>query len=534
MFGSMARTTSNPARLAAYVGDLAALAGIAILAIDLLQLRAPAGNLLVAVDLSLVLAGLAAHRVALSMQRDAAALALAVLIAGGAPSVLVLQRWWIAVAAGATAAGLAPHAVPPRRAAVWIFAGILLSLTGLLQSWVTGAVSAAFVLALGLISRALAQDLQKADAREAQVHERAVTEERLKSAELLVRLAQYEGRSAGHHASALRTALSRRLGTIGAIASSLARELRETPTGVTQRSIERAEQLAQLAAGGESREQETTLSLIWSHVAEALTGRLLPVHHLEVAIADTLPPVAGTAQEWQHILTAAVENALHAMPKGGVVRIRAGPSEPPGFVGIVVEDTGPGTSDDLLGRARRHGDELSLGTAAALVEVLGGSVDLQFVQGKGTRLTIVAPRYVRPAQPASTPAQAGAMRLDGTVLLADDDKDVRRALARLLESFGLIVVQADTGTVALAQFTAAPDRFRAAILDVVMEGTPVGDVVAGIRTQRPRFPVVLVSGYDTQRYVDGVLALGGVRFLRKPIQREDLFATLRDLATVRG
>jgi YesN/AraC family two-component response regulator len=65
-----------------------------------------------------------------------------------------------------------------------------------------------------------------------------------------------------------------------------------------------------------------------------------------------------------------------------------------------------------------------------------------------------------------------------------------------------------------------------------MEGTPVGDVVAGIRDQRPRFPVVLISGYDTHRYVDSVLALGGVRFLRKPIQREELFATLRDLATV--
>jgi DNA-binding NtrC family response regulator len=119
--------------------------------------------------------------------------------------------------------------------------------------------------------------------------------------------------------------------------------------------------------------------------------------------------------------------------------------------------------------------------------------------------------------------------MDGTVLLADDDRDARRGMAKLLQSLGFQVLEADNGTLALARLRNEASRFRAAVLDVVMEGTPVGDIVAGIREIRPGFPVLLVSGFDTRRYVDAILALGSVRFLRKPVLREELMAALQDL-----
>jgi len=54
-------------------------------------------------------------------------------------------------------------------------------------------------------------------------------------------------------------------------------------------------------------------------------------------------------------------------------------------------------------------------------------------------------------------------------------------------------------------------------------------LTAAVRELRPAFPVLLVSGYDTMRMVDNVLALGRVRFLRKPFTREELFAVLADV-----
>lgn len=527
----MRRTTFS--RLAAYFGDLVALTGLTALAVDLWG-EGTALNRQAIADLSLVGAGLCAHRVTASRLREAPAIALAFLVVGAAPSVLLIQRWWTAVAAAAAAAALAPHVLPPRRTRAWLAATTLLALTGVVDRTAVGAVGAIGVLALGLLSRRFAADLRRRAAQAVQRREQALLAERQRSADLLARLARYEGRALGRPSSALRVALSRRLGTIGAIASSLARELKQTAQGsaealpeTTQRTIERAEELARLATGGTPREQETTLHLVWPQVCDALANRLQPTHHLDALIPPELPPLAGTALEWQHILSVVVENALDAMPGGGVVKLRTGRSERPGFARITVEDNGPGTASDLLDRASRAGQP-GLGTVAALLEVLGGEMRFAFAQGRGARVTIESPFYTRPVE--SRPAEP--VKLEGTVLLADDDPDARRGMAKLLQSLGLEVLEADNGTLALARLRNETQRFRAAVLDVVMEGTPVGDIVAGIREIRPGFPVLLTSGFDTRPFVDSVMALGGVRFLRKPVPREELIAALQDLFAI--
>ncbi|MBI2535655.1 MAG: response regulator, partial [Gemmatimonadetes bacterium] len=384
-----------------------------------------------------------------------------------------------------------------------------------------------------LVSRRLAADLRRRAAQAAQRREQALLIEQQRSADLVARLARYEGRAPARQSSALRVALSRRLGTIGAIASSLARELKQSSAGsaeavpeAARRTIARAEELARLATGGSPREQEAALRLVWPQVCDALANRLQSTHHLDAEIPEDLPPLMGTALEWEHVLSAVVENALDAMPGGGVVRLRAGRSDRPGLARIVVEDTGPGTPGDLLDRAGRA-DQPGLATVAALLEGLGGELLFMPTEGRGARVTIESPFYSRPLEPRPEP-----VKLDGTVLLADDDPDARRGMAKLLQSLGLQVLEADNGTLALARLRNEAPRFRAAVLDVVMEGTPVGDIVAGIREIRPGFPVLLISGFETRRFVDSVMALGGVRYLGKPVPREELIAALQDLFAI--
>ncbi len=226
--GNMHRTTF--ARLAAYFGDLIALTGAAALAVDLWG-GGPALNRQTIADLSLVGAGLCAHRVTASRLREAPAMALAFLVVGAAPSVLLIHRWWMAVAAAAAAAALAPHVLHPRRSRVWLVAATLLALTAVVERTAVGAVGAIAVLVLGLLSRRFAGDLRRRAAQAAQRREQMLLIEQQRSADLLARLARYEGRAPSRQSSALRVALSRRLGTIGAIASSLARELRQSAAG---------------------------------------------------------------------------------------------------------------------------------------------------------------------------------------------------------------------------------------------------------------------------------------------------------------
>jgi CheY-like chemotaxis protein len=527
---NMRRTTLS--YLAAYFGDLVALMGATALAVDLLRPGSALDARTIA-DLSLVGAGLAAHRVTVSRLRDAPALALAFLSIGAAPSVLLVHRWWMAVAAAGAASALAPHVLPPRRTRLWTGAASLLALTALVERVDLAVIAAVGVLGLGLLSRQLARNLRQRAAQNFQRREQALLVEQQRSADLVTRLARFEGRAAAEHTTTLRVALSRRLGAIGAIASSLARELKQaadaggSEPGAARRTLEQAEELARLATGGSPREQETTLSLVWPLVCDALADHILPSHHLDAVIPADLPPLSGTALEWQHILAAVVENALDAMPGGGVVKVRAGRSERPGMACIVVEDTGPGTAGDSLDRASQ-GERPGLATVAALVEVLGGELLFRFAEAKGARVTIESPFHV----PRARPRPAEPVKFEGTVLLADDDPDARRGMAKLLQSLGFDVLEADNGTLALARLRNEPDRFRAAVLDVVMEGTPVGEIVASVRELRPGFPVLLVSGFDTRRFVDSVIALGGVRFLRKPIERDELVTAFHDLFAI--
>jgi len=543
---------STISSLAAYFGDLVALTGAAALAVDLVRAGASL-DLRTIADLSLIGAGLCAHRATASRRREAPVLALAFLTVGAAPSVLLIHRWWMAVAAASATAAMAPHALPPRRARTWIIAATLLALTALVERVDLGGVAALGVLALGVLSLRFARDVRRRAALGTQQREQALLLERQRSADLLARLARFEGRAGSQHTSALRVALSRRLGTIGAIASSLAREFRQAAVGtgnaapVAPRTIERVEQLARLATGGSPREQETTLSLVWPLVCDTVANRLQQAHHLDADIPADLPPLAGTALEWQHVLSAVLENALDAMPGGGVIRVRAGRSDRAGIARIVVEDTASGTArggTDGAGRplpgeaGAARADSLELATAGALLDVLGGEMQFSFLAARGARVTIESP-FHGPASPAPAPAPGPApalagstgepMELRGTVLLADDDPDARRALTKLLRSYGLEVLEADNGTLALARLRNEPERFHAAVLDVVMEGIPIGEIVAGARERHPALPVLLVSGFDTRHFIDSVLALGGIRFLRKPIGRDELYHALRDL-----
>ena len=238
------------------------------------------------------------------------------------------------------------------------------------------------------------------------------------------------------------------------------------------------------------------------------------------------------------MLAALVDNALEAMPSGGIVRVRAEASDRPGFARITVEHSGPGIPPEILphvlepfytSREIAGAEGLGLAMVDSLVEELDGELKVASEPGAGARGEIEGPYHVAQAHP---PAAASART--GCVLVADDDRELRSAMVRLLESFGLEALDVDSGTVALAHLTARPDRFRAAILDVVMPGTPVSEVVVEFRERRPGFPFLLISGLASAQLLDGLLALGGVGYLRKPFTRDELFYALRDLFTVEG
>ena len=110
-----------------------------------------------------------------------------------------------------------------------------------------------------------------------------------------------------------------------------------------------------------------------------------------------------------------------------------------------------------------------------------------------------------------------------TVLLVDDDDQVRRALGLLLENLGYITHIAQNAQEALDQLDQIGDEVHLVISDVVMPGIDGVQLAHEIRQRFPELPILLISGYS-----DGsITGVGVSRFLRKPFSMQQLAKEVR-------
>lgn len=422
----------------------------------------------------------------------------------------------------------------------------------LLARHLTWQVAAAVVLVLGglvVIWRAAAAALRleawrSRAGRSLSELEQALDAERFKVTSLSAELDRAKGAERRTDRRVLlRGAIGRRLGTIEAVALAMARELKAAAEGTgpmkadgaARRGAHWAEQLARLASGGRAREQQTNLPQIWPRVQALVALKVLPQHTVRAHMPGFMPPVAGSGESWVQVLTALVENALEAMPNGGTVEVRTEAGQREGFGRVIVADMGRGMTQEQVSAVIRLdpsrpgvGEGMGLATVIGIVEGLGGEFTLESAPGEGTRVELEVPIVVPPQ-----PTGEEELEFEGRVLVADDDDQVRSVVARLLERLGLDVVAVDSGSMARTHLlSAAPGYYRAAVMDIVMPGVPVEDVIVSVRQKDPAFPILLMSGYDTMQMVDAVMALGGIRFLRKPFGRSDVQHALRDLFSI--
>jgi signal transduction histidine kinase/CheY-like chemotaxis protein len=252
----------------------------------------------------------------------------------------------------------------------------------------------------------------------------------------------------------------------------------------------------------------------------------------------------------EQVLLNLAANARDAMPSGGrfTVALRrataeldsAGPRE---VVELLVSDSGTGMDADTLASAFEpffttkpagQGTGLGLASVRGIIEQSGGTIAIDSAPGRGTRFTIHLPRgdgaaVVEPAGGAPPEAELAAPR--ATVLLVEDDEQVRAAVLAVLGEAGLDVVAASGALEARAWFAAAPDRFGALVSDVVMPEVSGPALAAELRRTRPGLPVVFLSGYSEQAIGARGPLLPGARFVAKPFEPADLLAALTEAIT---
>jgi PAS domain S-box-containing protein len=240
-------------------------------------------------------------------------------------------------------------------------------------------------------------------------------------------------------------------------------------------------------------------------------------------------------------------NARDAMPDGGTLTISTGRTRLSGepeledgdYVCVSVADTGEGMSAEVLARATEpffSTKPLGKGTGLGLAQVYGiarqsgGTVRIESEPGRGTIVhLLLRAATAAPSGDCRGLEITGAMpepaKRDATVLVVDDDEDVRTFLAESLSSLGYRVVEADCGAAGLARIEEAEPAL--VLLDYAMPGMHGADVARTAREKRPHLPIVFVTGYAETEQLEAALG-PAVPVLRKPFTIAQLGAIVEE------
>jgi CheY-like chemotaxis protein len=276
--------------------------------------------------------------------------------------------------------------------------------------------------------------------------------------------------------------------------------------------------------------------------------RLLPEHiELQVEIRDTPSVLFDPAQLDQVLLNLCV-NAKDAMPRGGSMQIgleststsdltaRTGRSlEGLGWAHLWVTDSGAGMAADVVERIfepffttkGEHGTGLGLAAVRAIVQQNGGFVEVESEPGRGATFHVYLPETTDAPTSTSLPVSSPHTVEEAVVLLAEDDIDVRAALARALSRSGFTVLQC--GDAESAREILAQRRTNVDILctDGIMPGGGTGTLIDEYLGAYPAGKVIMCSGYVQDEVRVRETQSESISFLPKPFAPSDLIERIR-------
>ncbi|WP_250006269.1 response regulator [Actinoplanes sp. M2I2] len=263
------------------------------------------------------------------------------------------------------------------------------------------------------------------------------------------------------------------------------------------------------------------------------------------AASVVLRPAPGSAdvradpRQISQVLINLVGNSADAMPGGGTISIATALSDT-GDAVVTVSDTGRGMEADVLNRAfepffttkRSTGTAgLGLSTAHGIVSQAGGQLTLSSTPGEGTTATVRLPGVRDQAAPAAPQPAAPAEPGGGeTLLLVDDEPDLREVTARFLDGAGYRVLSAADAVEALRLLDRHDHPIAAMITDVVMPGMNGRQLARVAKQRRPDLRVVFVSGF-AEALIDeaGNNLEPESMIVAKPYTREQLLAGVQSV-----
>nr|WP_294510609.1 ATP-binding protein [uncultured Rhodopila sp.] len=239
----------------------------------------------------------------------------------------------------------------------------------------------------------------------------------------------------------------------------------------------------------------------------------------DVTVETRLSPKAWPVRVDPNQLEAAILNlainARDAMPNGGTLRVETRNADsadaaalnglPGDFVALTVSDTGTGIPPHILVKVFEpffttkevgSGSGLGLSMVQGFARQSAGTVCIDSTVGQGTSVTLYLPRTAEAVAVNAAEADEPAAG-EGTILLVDDDEEVRVVAAEMLSLSGYRVLTAGSAAEGIERFRRDGDRIDMLVTDLVLpDGLSGIDLADSLTAQRPGLPVLLITGYS--------------------------------------
>jgi len=318
---------------------------------------------------------------------------------------------------------------------------------------------------------------------------------------------------------------------------------------VGERAAELARQLLAFSGSQVLHPRPVQLNLLLRDLSENLHRLLGDAIQLETELDPDLGLVQADPEQIEQVVLSLASNARELMPEGGRFTLRTANAEleakdlvnpwrtaPGRFVLLEVSDTGPGMKEEVRRRifepffTTKRGIEaagLGLSTVYGVVNQSGGQILAESAPGQGSKFLIYLP--VPGAEAGAGESPAGTLEPWETILLVEDEENVRKPQAEILAARGYQVLEAADAAQALALCRRHKGPIHLMVTDILMNGMSGVELAERLAFERPEMKVLFATGYPAGLAERASLAQEDAPLLKKPFTGRALVAKVREV-----
>ena len=272
---------------------------------------------------------------------------------------------------------------------------------------------------------------------------------------------------------------------------------------------------------------------------------------IQLLLGENLATINADPTQMDQVIMNLAVNARDAMPQGGRLIFETAnvvideehaasrlDAKPGRHVLLRITDTGAGMDRETLEhifepfyttKGVGEGTGLGLATVYGIVHQHAGHIRCQSEPGQGTTFEIYFPALVSPEEGEQTKVRAMPRGGSETILLVDDEQNIRDLGARILTKAGYKVITSPTGKSALEEYGARGDEIALVLLDLIMPEMGGKECLEGLLSLNSSVKVVIASGYSPNVPTREALSAGAKGFVNKPYDIPELLGVIREV-----